>query len=168
MSEFTRLIDLRGIGDSPVRLSATAEERVALARRFELVAVERLEAVVELVPEAGGVDATGRLEAAIVQSCAVSGEDLPVVIAEPVKLRFVPASSAAPSPDEEIELDAAALDEIEFTGTQFDLGEALAQTLALAIDPFAVGPAAEEARRRAGIVGEGANSPFAALKGKFD
>ncbi len=167
MSEFTRMVDLRGIGNAPLRLSATPEERLALARRFALVRVERLEAEIALVPEAGRVDATGRLEADVVQPCAVSAEDLPVAIREPVQLRFVPAETVAARTEEEIELAAEELDEIAFTGTRFDLGEALAQTLALAIDPFAVGPAAEEARRRAGIVGEGASNPFAALKGKI-
>ena len=44
-----------------------------------------------------------------------------------------------------------------------DPGEAVAQSLALAIDPFAEGPGAEEARRRAGILSESAAGPFAAL-----
>lgn len=171
MSEFTRMVDLRGIGDAALRLTANPEERIALARRFGLVTVERLEAEIALAPEGGKVEATGRLEADIVQPCAVSGEDLPVAIREPVHLRFVPATSGAAKPDEEIELAADELDEIEFSGTQFDLGEALAQGLALAINPFAVGPKAEEARRRAGLIGEGGAGPFAglaALKGMLD
>lgn len=167
MSEFTRMVDLRGIGDAPVRLNANAEECAALARRFALVAVEALEGEIALVPEGGTVEATGRIKAAIVQPCAVSGEDLAVAIDEPVHLRFVPAGTAAARTEEEIELAAHELDEIEYSGTQFDLGEALAQTLALAIDPFAVGPKAEEARRRAGIVAQDASNPFAALKGKI-
>ena len=61
------------------------------------------------------------------------------------------------------ELDAKACDEIEYSGTSFDLGEAVAQSLALVIDPFAVGPNAEEARRKAGLIGEEAAGPFAAL-----
>jgi len=64
-----------------------------------------------------------------------------------------------------VELDAEDLDEIEYEGSSFDLGEAVAQSLALAIDPFATGPGAEEARRRAGLMGEGEAGPFAALKG---
>jgi hypothetical protein len=64
-----------------------------------------------------------------------------------------------------VELEADDCDEIEFDGTQFDLGEALAQSLALAIDPFLTGPGAEEARRKAGIIDAEASGPFAALKG---
>lgn len=168
MSEFTRMIDLREIGEAPRKLAASAKECAALAKRFDLVAIEKLEAEVVLDTDGPAVTANGTLEANIVQSCAVSGEDLPVSISEAVALRFVPAGSARA---EEIELDANQLDEIEFTGSAFDLGEALAQSLALAIDPFAIGPAAEEARRKAGIAAEGASGAFAALaalRGKQD
>ena len=41
----------------------------------------------------------------------------------------------------------------------------LAQGLALAIDPYAEGPTAEDARRKAGLLDEGSSGPFAALKG---
>ncbi len=47
----------------------------------------------------------------------------------------------------------------------FDLGEAVAQSLALAIDPYAVGPSAEQARKDAGLGDEAASGPFAALAG---
>ena len=67
------------------------------------------------------------------------------------------------SPDEEVELLADELDEIPFTGDSFDLGEAVAQTLALAIDPYAEGPQAERARAEAGIVTDDAPAgPLAA------
>ena len=97
------------------------------------------------------------------QSCAVSGDDLPARIDEPVDLRFVPAAA---SHAEEMELAAEDLDEIEYDDGHFDLGEALAQSLALGIDPYAVGPDAEAARRKAGLTGEGQAGPLAeALKG---
>ena len=45
-----------------------------------------------------------------------------------------------------------------------DLGEAVAQSFGLALDPYATGPDAETTRRDAGIVAESAPSgPFAAL-----
>lgn len=162
MSEFTRMIDLRGIGDAPLRLEASEAECAALAKRFGLVAVRRLAAEVRLLQDGAKVDATGRLKADVIQSCAVSGEDLPTAIDEPLHLRFVPAATAA-VPDEEIELDANELDEIGYTGSAFDLGEALAQSLALAIDPFATGPEADKARQAAGLADEAAQGPFAAL-----
>ena len=162
MSEFSRTYDPRQLPGTAVDLVASEAERAALTKRFGLVRIDRMEARVELVREAAGASATGRLTGEIVQSCAVSGEDLPVSIDEPVNLKFVPAGAAS-APDEEIELKADELDEIEFTGSQFDLGEALAQTLALAIDPYAVGPDAEEARRKAGLLDKDTSGPFAAL-----
>jgi len=158
--EFSRPIDRRQITARPVRIEANEAERAALARRFAIVSVGRLEAELELIVDGDAVEARGRLGADIVQSCAVSGEDLAVTIDEPLALRFVPEQ---PVEGEEIELDAGELDELPYTGTVFDLGEAVAQSLALAIDPYAVGPDAEQARKAAGITDEAASGPFAAL-----
>lgn len=160
--EFSRVVDTRSIGNDPVHLEANEAERAALAERFGVVAIGRLTAEVTLEPVKAAILATGQLTADIVQSCAVSAEDVPVAIAEPLSLRFVPERGPS-RPDEEVELDADDLDEIEFNGTQFDLGEAVAQSLALAIDPFLEGPGADEFRRSSGLFGEPAASPFAAL-----
>lgn len=161
-SEFSRIIDLRQIGPAPVKLVASEDERQALARRFELVRVDLLEA--ELVLSADGkiVTATGRLVARWTQPCAISGEDLPQAADEPLLLRFVPPSTGFAAEDE-FEISADDCDEIEYEGTGFDLGEAVAQSLGLAVDPFAEGPEADKARKAAGIVTEEAVGPFAAL-----
>ena len=160
MSELPFLVDRRRVPQGPVKLKADAEQRAALARRFGLVAVSSMSAEVTLEDDGKAVAANGRLKAAIVQSCAVSGEDLPVTIDEPLALRFVPEQ---PVKAEEVELEPGELDEIEFAGDVFDLGEAVAQSLALAIDPYAVGPEAERARKEAGLADEAASGPFAAL-----
>jgi len=162
--EFSRPVDLRQITAAPLTLVATAEERASLAARFALVSIERLEARVSLEADGKTVSAKGKLSAAWVQPCAVSGEDLAQSAEEDFTLRFVPARTDH-APDEEIELSESELDEIEYTGTAFDLGEAVAQSLALAIDPFATGPEAEAARDKAGIVSESAAGAFAALSG---
>ena len=143
-------------------LVASEAERAALAKRFALVSVDSLSAELVLSRKDRTVSAEGRLRAAIVQSCAVSGEDLPVTVDEPLAFRFVPEAEHTPG-DEEVELDAEDCDEIGYSGSHVDLGEAVAQSLALAIDPYAVGPKAEEARRRAGLLSEGDSGPFAAL-----
>jgi uncharacterized metal-binding protein YceD (DUF177 family) len=158
--EFSRPIDRRHLTARPVRLEATAEERDALAKRFGLMAIHRLEAEVELVADGDAVDARGRLGADIVQSCAISGDPLPVTIDEPIALRFVPEQAAE---EEEVELEENELDEIPFSESVFDLGEAVAQSLSLAIDPYAVGPNADQVRKEAGISDEAASGPFAAL-----
>jgi len=158
--EFSRMIDRRGITGAPVRLVAGEAERKALAQRFGLIAVDRLEAEVTLEADGEAVDARGTLSAQIVQSCAVTGDDLPVRIEEPLRLRFVPE---APVTEEELELTEEQLDEIPYSGTSFDLGEAVAQSLALTIDPYATSPEADRVRQEKGLADEDASGPFAAL-----
>jgi uncharacterized metal-binding protein YceD (DUF177 family) len=158
--EFSRLVDRRHLKAEPVTLVADEAERKALAQRFGIVAIGRLEATISLTAEGETVTGDGDLSAAIVQSCAVSGDDLPMTIAEPLHLRFVPE---APVEEEEVELEEADLDEIPYTGTAFDLGEAVAQSLALAIDPYATGPDADRVRKEKGLSDEAASGPFAAL-----
>ena len=159
--EFSRPFDVRQLDHRAVQLVADTAERAALARRFGIVSIARLEAEVVLERDGEALKASGTLSADIVQSCAVSAEDLPVAIREPIAFRFVPEGQAH-APDEEIELDAGELDEIPFSGTTVDLGEAVAQSVALAIDPFATGPEAEAARK---LLDESSANPFAALKG---
>lgn len=141
-------------------LEANEAERAALAERFGLVSIGSLRAEITLEAKAERIEADGVLDAEVVQSCAVSGDDLPVTISEPLALAFVPAESL--STEEEVELEEHELDEIAYEGTSFDLGEAVAQSLALAIDPFATGPNAEAARRDAGLADEDRSGPLAA------
>ncbi len=160
-AEFSRVYDRRNLPARPVVLEANEAERTALARRFGLVAIHGLRAEITLDAAGESINANGLLEAEVVQSCAVSGDDLAVTIAEPLALVFVPAAPA-PTAEEEIELEEHELDEIAYEGTAFDLGEAVAQSLALAIDPFATGPNAEAARRDAGLADEDRSGPLAA------
>ena len=128
--------------------------------------MEALRAEVALEAKPRAIRATGRLVAAIMQPCAVSGEDFPVTIDEPIDLRFIEENPRPLAEDAQVELELEAddCDEIEYAGDMFDLGEAVAQTLGLAIDPYAEGPGADAARRAAGIVPEGEQEgPLAAL-----
>ncbi len=161
-SEFSRLIDIRQINEVVQVLTASDEECAGLAKRFGIVSVKQLEAKITLAREGLVVLANGRLVADITQSCAISAEDFPVHIDEPIALRFVPARDDA-TPDAEIELAENDLDEVTYSGTQFDLGEEVAQGLAVAIDPYAEGPEAGAVRKKAGLLDEGSSGPFAAL-----
>lgn len=151
--ELSRPVKLRAILNDPVVIEASEAERAALAARLGIMSIETLRAEVTLDPDGARVSASGTLRAEITQACAVSGEDFPVPVDVPLALVFVPADTAAPiRPDEEIELEPGELDEIEYEGDAFDLGEAIAQSLALAIDPYAEGPNADAARAKAGII----------------
>lgn len=158
--ELSRIVDRRHITTRPVLVEADRTERDALARRFGLVSIGQLHAELALVLEGERVTATGRLQAAIVQSCAISGNDLPVTIDEQLRLFFVPEQVIEA---EELELEEDDLDQLFYTGTTFDVGEAVAQSLALAIDPYACGPDADRVRDEAGLNAPGAGGPFAGL-----
>ena len=160
-TEFSRMVRVRPAPPDQIAIEASEAERAALADRFEVVAIRSLHAELAFNLDGDAIEARGTLTAELVQSCAVSGEDFPVRIVEPVALRFVQEARSV-DPEEEAELPADEPDEIEFTGDAFDVGEAIAQSLGLAIDPFAEGPNADAARRDAGIVEEGeAEGPLA-------
>jgi hypothetical protein len=153
------VIKVRPLPGEKIVIEADAGERAALAKRFGLPGIDSLHAEIALEDRAKAIRATGSLKAAIRQTCAISGEEFPANIDEPLDLRFVEASEIVAIPDEdgeiEVELEADDCDEIDYTGDSFDLGEAVAQTLGLAIDPYAEGPDAEQARKNAGITLEG-------------
>ena len=165
--EFSRpeRLDTIGTEARTIRITADQDERDALARRFDLIALRKLEAEFAVRREGEGVLVTGRVTAAVAQACAVSGEPLQVAIDEPVTLRFV----AEVVREEEIELDADAIDTLPIEGTMengaIDLGEAAAETLALAIDPFLRAPGASEALADAGAAERAKTGAFAGLKG---
>ncbi|MEP3423043.1 MAG: DUF177 domain-containing protein [Erythrobacter sp.] len=157
--ELSRRIKVKGLPGDTVFVEADADERTALAARFALPSVDQLRAEVSLEQRGSSIRATGTLRAAIHQTCAISGEDFPVTINEALDLRFIEEGAVDPAHTDdgeiEVELDAEDCDEIDYSGDAFDLGEAVAQTLGLAIDTFAEGPEADAARKKAGIVGEG-------------
>ncbi|PNB34973.1 hypothetical protein C1X73_38090, partial [Pseudomonas sp. FW305-130] len=72
--EFSRLerIDTIGEGARSVSITADAAERSALAERFGLLAVDRLEATFRVQRDAAGVVARGEVRAAVVQACSVT------------------------------------------------------------------------------------------------
>lgn len=153
--EFTRphRLDQIGAAESSVEIEAGPEERAALARRFDLVAIDSLGARFALRRDAIGVQARGHLSAAVTQSCGVTGDPLPAMIEEDFAIRFLPEPGEDESQDE-VELAEEDLDTVFYTGGAIDLGEAAAETLALALDPFPHSPRAAATLREAGVISE--------------
>lgn len=161
--EFSRIIKGDHLPAGVLTISADADERAALARRFGLTSIEQLDASVTLTERDGSVDAAGKLQARYHQRCAIADEPFANWLDEALAVRFVRALAPG-SEDEALEFSADEPDEIEYDGASFDLGEAVAQSFGLAIDPYATGPDAERLRREAGIADENApRGPFAAL-----
>lgn len=169
MNEFSRPFRLDALSGEPrgVEIEADPAEREALAARFELVAVDSLTAGARLSRRGDIVEAAGLLRASVTQSCIATAEPVDAKVEEAFRVEFRPPPPAGA--DEEVELDEQELDVVFYDGGAIDLGEAVAQTLALALNPYPRSPAAEAALREAGVKSEEEarleSSPFAALKG---
>lgn len=170
-AEFSRPVRIDALSDAPhtIALAAELAECAALATRFGLIAIDTLTAEVIVRREGERVFAEGRVVARVVQPCVATGDPVPATIDEPFALRFVPAIDAGVP--EEMELDADDLDTIDYAGGAIDLGEAVAETLALALDPFPRSADAAAVLRAAGVLSEEEavveTSPFGKLKGLF-
>ena len=146
------------------RLALVADdaERAAIAKRLDLASLDRLEAHVCLECTGDVVRAKGRLLASLDQSCVVTGEPVAAHVDEPFALVFVPEPPAA-GPDDEIELGEVDLDVVFHDGSAIDLGGAIADTLALSLDPYPRSAGADAALKEAGVMTEEQASPFAVL-----
>jgi uncharacterized metal-binding protein YceD (DUF177 family) len=167
--ELSRVVALDTIGSAPrsLRIEADEAERITLARRFGLLSLDRLVADVTYHAGDAGIEASGTLEADLVQPCAASGAPVPASLSEPFALRFIAPVAVDPGVDE-IEIETDDLDVVEHDGRTVDLGEAVAQTLGLSLDPFPRSTDADRILKEAGVLGEDETGPFAALKGLFN
>ena len=143
-------------------LVADETERSAVAKRLGLPSVDRLEAHVTLAKTGATVRASGRLGASLDQSCAVTNEPVPAHVDEPFEMVFMPEPDAS-GPDEEIELGESDCDVVFYDGAAIDLGTAIADTLALSLDPYPRSAGADAALKEVGVLTEEQASPFAAL-----
>jgi len=162
VSDFAHRLPLDQIRDGDrLDLAADADECSAIAGRLGLLSLDRLEAHAVLARDGQKVRATGRLKAALDQVCVATGESVPAHIDEPFELLFLPEPKVGLA-DEEIELGHADLDTMFHDGAAIDLGSAIADSLALALDPYPRSPSAGVALKEAGVISEEAG-PFAAL-----
>ena len=167
--EFSRPVKLDTLGGQPreLKLVAEPEERAALARRFGLLALDRLEADVVATRREEEIALHGTLRAEVVQACVASAAPVPAALIVPFDIRFRPLPTPGGA-DEEVELDEGEMDVIFYDCREIDLGEAVAETLSLNLDPYPRAPDADSVLRAAGVAREGEvekESPFAALAG---
>jgi uncharacterized metal-binding protein YceD (DUF177 family) len=165
--EFSRPVRVETLGAEPRRLAVEADEaeRAALAERFGLASIGRLTAEATLTRSGETIVAAGSLRAEVVQICVATGEPVPAAVDEPFRIEFRPEPAAAP--DEEVELGERELDVTFYAGGAIDVGEAVAETLSLSLDPFPRAPGAEASLQAAGVKSEeqarAESSPFASL-----
>jgi uncharacterized metal-binding protein YceD (DUF177 family) len=140
--EFSRPVAAEGIGSQVQHreIIADAAERAALAKRFDLVSLDYLAATLVLQRHAGDtISLTGHLIADIVQSCVVTLAPVAAHVESEVKADY----GAVDSPPEAIDIDPLNDDVLEpLVEGQIDMGEAVAQQLAVALDPYPRAPGA--------------------------
>jgi uncharacterized metal-binding protein YceD (DUF177 family) len=143
-------------------LVADEQERSAIAKRLGLVSLGRLEAHVCLTRTGEIVRAEGRLLAALDQSCVVTGDPVIAHVDEPFTLLFTPEPPSG-GLEEEVELGEAECDVVFYDGAMIDLGGAIADSLALSLDPYPRSAGADAVLKEAGVMTEEQASPFAVL-----
>ena len=161
--EFAHRLPLNQIRDGErIDLVADEAERLKIADRLDLRSLDRLEAHATLERKGEIVRARGRLKAGLCQSCVVTGDPVDAHVDEAFDIYFLPEPSVGGT-DEEIELVESDCDVVFHDGAAIDLGNAIADTLALGLDPYPRSAGAEAALKEAGVLTEAEAGPFAAL-----
>jgi uncharacterized metal-binding protein YceD (DUF177 family) len=159
----------------PFRFEANPAERKALAARFDLIELPSLtaEGRIAAFDRGHGVRVEGILRAEVVQACVVTLEPVAARIEEPF-MRIYTARPLSQATEQETVLDMAEDDPPDpLDGGVVDVGEAVAETFGLALDPYPRAPGAELSADGAGegppsvanCPGNERKSPFSALKG---
>ena len=161
--DFAHRLPLNQIRDGErIELSADEAERGRIAERLGLQSLDRLDAHASLELKDEIVRARGRIKASLCQSCVATGEPVDAHADEAFDIYFLPEPSADSS-DEEVELMEADCDVVFHDGSAIDLGSAIADTLAVWLDPYPRRGGAEAALKEAGVLSEAEAGPFAAL-----
>jgi uncharacterized metal-binding protein YceD (DUF177 family) len=157
--EFSRIVAVARLGGEPAtyRFGANVAEREALARRLGLLSLGRFEVEARLARAVGGgVRLEGRIAADLVQECVVTLEPVPGSVGEAFAIlyrRQAPRSESVDPDGEDVE---------PLESDEIDVGEAAAQQLSLAIDPFPRAPGAALPKPPA-VSPELSRHPFAGL-----
>ncbi|WP_395660994.1 YceD family protein [Aestuariivirga sp.] len=139
------------------KLRAEPRELTALAKRMKIPAIHALSAEVRATPwRGGGIKLEGHLTADIEQVSVISLEAFRETVSIPVSRYFLPPGAVVVNESED---DA---DPIE--GGIVDIGEVVAETLALDLDPYPRKPGEAFAEHVEDAAAPGENpSPFAVL-----
>ncbi len=149
MPEFSRPVPRERLGGQVFdeEISATPPERAALARRFRLVGFDLLRATAKIEPADGPglLRLSGHFSAEVTQACVVTLEP----VASRIEADYTQLYSLEPGPlpasvdGEDVVVDPEAEEPPEPLGPDgLDLGEAVAQQLAVALDPYPRAPGA--------------------------
>jgi uncharacterized metal-binding protein YceD (DUF177 family) len=135
--EFSRPFDVTNLREEARQhIEASETECTALARRLSVDGVTSLSADLLLVREMGAViRLSGSISASVTQTCVVSLRPVENVLQIEVNRRFGPPELVDDQESGDVAIDAEDPPD-EITDGVIDLGEAVAELLALEIDPF--------------------------------
>lgn len=172
-AEFSYILTLADLklNQEPIALEANAQQCTALAIRFDLPAIYSLKANITM--QADPIQMRGKMTAKIDQICVATSETIGCIIEEDIFIKFLETPDIDLN-DGEVELEDDDCDTIFHNGREIDIGEAIAQSLYLAIDPFPRIKNADKLLAKAGVISEEEmaaklaqekqdNNPFAAL-----
>jgi uncharacterized metal-binding protein YceD (DUF177 family) len=134
--EFVRPVAPKEIGPDglDMKIEADPDERERLTKRFELLSLDRLVAQLHLrvAPTGISVRVSGRFQARFAQECIVSLEPVVLDVDEALEAEFGPAAA-----ETEILVSIEGPEPTEpLHDGRIDLGELVAQNLAVALEPY--------------------------------
>lgn len=165
--ELNRNIDIGDIKEhSEIKLEiiATEAECIALAKRFDILAVEKLTAIVKATMKAGDIyRIKGDIQASVVQACGVTLAPCPEIVKETFEETLTTNPNKVAHEDETDADIEKPVDVIE--GNLINVGEVVAQWLALSLNPFprSDAPVFEYVEDSATAEGKQTHNPFQAL-----
>ncbi|MEQ9607188.1 MAG: DUF177 domain-containing protein [Kiloniellaceae bacterium] len=167
-NEFSRLVTPDRLSGAKVSesIEASPAERDAVARRLDILAVDRLGAEASVKHLGSGLfRVTGQWRADVQQACVVTLEPVADSLTGGFEASFEAPEGHRSAADDEVEFDPEAADPAEIMPDEgIDLGELVVQELAVALNPYPRAPgAAVPAQYRPPEVEE-KEGPFAALK----
>ena len=164
--EFSRVVSVDEIGRDGLvlEISADAKERSALAERFGLESLHAFEGTARLSALGDGrVCLKVTFGADVVQSCVVTLEPVTSHISERFEVVYAPATEV--EDEAEVFIDVASEEPPEpLIGGRLDVGEMMAQHLAMAIDPYPRSPDAPDGSWHLGEEEAMREGPFDKLK----
>lgn len=139
-SELERMIDLdrMGGGGAALDIVASEAERTALAKRFSFLGLPAFSARVTVDRRPGGqVVVEGRLKGRVEQSCILTLDPVSQELDDAFRVVFKQGLTEEQDPESGEAILSAQGDAPEpLTGNMLDVGEIIAEQLALAADPY--------------------------------
>lgn len=172
--EFSRPLSIEGIIPDKTRMEsieATPEECAAIARRFDLQSLSGLKANLKIlrVSEGNITRVEGDIEAEVVQTCVVSLQGVPAEIKTHFDTYFTEDGKEGLEGEELLDIDSdEEFPDLVIHNGLLDLGELVAQYLALDLDPYPRAPGVSLAAQMSEVGGDTKNRPFQVLKNLKD